>query len=150
MNLRDEATSTRPCTDFCSFCEYISGRLPWHPVIEWGSAVAFLNVRQRSRGALLIAPRRHVQTLADLSEGEACEIFHLIGKITQLMMRKLSPDGLHTWCNSGVAAGQSEPHMHFQIVARYDGVPYSFESSDSLDMTPRTQLVTLAAMLREQ
>jgi diadenosine tetraphosphate (Ap4A) HIT family hydrolase len=140
--------STRlPHTDFCSFCEYISGRLPWHPIIETDMAVAFLNVRQRSRGSLLVAPRRHVGTLVDLVAEEITDIFSVVRQTSHLLTRALSPDGLHTWCNSGEIAGQSEPHMHFQIVPRYEGVPYGFERSSQLEITSRTELEALAALL---
>jgi histidine triad (HIT) family protein len=126
--------------DLCIFCEYIAGRLPWYPVRECDLGVVFLNLRQRSEGALLVAPRRHAGWITDLTMPELRELLSLTRDASALLFRAFVPDGLHTWCNSGEASGQSEPHFHFQIVPRYSGRPYSFDSSRALSNTPNAVL----------
>src|SRR4051812_21799717 len=59
-----------PRNPYCSFCENISNRFPWHPIVEWEHAVAFVNVRQRSHGSMLVATRRHVGTFTELLPAE--------------------------------------------------------------------------------
>jgi histidine triad (HIT) family protein len=127
-------------TQLCAFCEYISGRVLWFPVWEHRSGVVFLNLRQRSEGALLVAPRRHVTKLTDLTKDEFLEILVLTRKASVLVMRTYAPDALHTWCNLGEASGQSEAHAHFQVVPRYASRPYTFEGSGNLSNTPNAVL----------
>jgi len=113
----------------CFFCEYIAGRLPWYPLEENEHACTFLNIRQRSRGALLVAPRRHVQALSMLSEAEMVGMMECVQRAGAAITRALEPDGLHLFCNAGRIAGQSEGHVHFQVIPRYDGVAYDFRAS---------------------
>jgi histidine triad (HIT) family protein len=136
-----------PENPFCCFCECISERLPYFPLLETGNAVVFLNPRQRSEGSLLVAPRRHVSTLVELTEKEMSDVLLLTRRTGEILLTKLQPDGLHTWCNCGVAAGQSEAHVHFQVVPRYKDVPYTFASSNELPFTLAHTLSALANKL---
>ena len=134
--------------DLCIFCEYIAGRLPWYPVWQRDHGVVFLNLRQRSEGALLVAPRRHAQSITDLSADELHGLLSLTTEATNLLFRTFMPDGIHTWCSSGAAAGQSEPHFHFQIVPRYTGRPYTFDSSRALANTTNVVLASTLGKLQ--
>lgn len=134
--------------DLCIFCEYVAGRLPFYPVWSSELGVVFLNLRQRSEGAVLVAPRRHAGSLTDLTVREIHELLAMTRDVTKLLGRAFAPDGLHTWCNVGAVSGQSEPHVHFQIVPRYTGRPYTFDSSRALLNTPNTVLAaTLGKLL---
>jgi len=113
----------------CWFCEYAAGRLPWNPVATSALAVAFVNPRQRSRGALLVAPRRHTQTISRMTAAEMQAVAHLVQEASRALTAALDPDGLHVFCNAGQQAGQSEEHVHFQIIPRYAGLAYDFAAS---------------------
>jgi histidine triad (HIT) family protein len=135
--------------DLCIFCEYIAGRLPYYPVYRTELSVVFLNLRQRSEGALLVAPLRHADWITDLTQPELRELISLSQDVTKLLSRAFQPDGVHTWCNSGAAAGQSEPHFHFQIVPRYTNQPYTFDSSRALSNTPNVVLAQTLSKLNQ-
>jgi histidine triad (HIT) family protein len=135
--------------DLCIFCEYIAGRLPYYPVRKTELGVVFLNLRQRSEGALLVAIRRHADWITDLTKPELQELIALTQDATKLLYRTFQPDGIHTWCNSGAAAGQSEPHFHFQIVPRYTNRAYTFDSSRALLNTPNVTLAQTLSKLKQ-
>jgi diadenosine tetraphosphate (Ap4A) HIT family hydrolase len=96
---------------------------------------------------MLIAPRRHVGTLSALELDEMDEILLLIQQMSRRAWSAFAPSGLHTWCNSGVAAGQSEGHMHFQIVPRYQDRPYSFDSSRHIELASVVELSGIRSRL---
>lgn len=137
-----------PDVDPCPFCVYLSGAVAWEPVLLTGRVAAFVNNRQRSRGALLVAPRRHIQRLADLDADEVDETLRVVRAVSAAVTRAFQPDGLHVWCGGGVLAGQSEPHVHFQVMPRYADVEYTFATSHDLDLTDRAERVETATQLR--
>ena len=96
-----------------------------------------------------MAPRRHAQSITDLSADELHGLLSLTTEATNLLFRTFMPDGIHTWCSSGAAAGQSEPHFHFQIVPRYTGRPYTFDSSRALANTTNVVLASTLGKLQQ-
>jgi diadenosine tetraphosphate (Ap4A) HIT family hydrolase len=131
----------------CSICGFIEGRWAWEPVARNGVAVAFVNRRQRSRGALLVAPFAHVTSILDLSAEETGELLLLARHVMARLEARLAPDGMHLFWTYGAPAGQSEEHLHLQLVPRYDGVGYSFASTLSIPLTPRSERKELARLL---
>lgn len=136
-----------PDAPFCRFCECIAGRLPWFPLVEEEHAVALLNPRQRMSGATLIAPRRHVHAFSELTAVEARAILGLALAMSERLQSALTVDGIHVFCNSGVAAGQSEPHAHVQVIPRYADQPYTFVSSRTLEIARPDDLTALSKKL---
>lgn len=132
----------------CSICGFVEGRFAWEPVARTPHAVAFVNRRQRSRGALLVAPFRHAASVVDLDPDEAADLFLLAQHVMGRIEARLDPDGMHLFWTYGAPAGQSEPHLHLQVVPRYDGVPYSFASALEIPVTPRAERIAVAKALK--
>ncbi|WP_444919883.1 HIT family protein [Microbulbifer sp. CnH-101-G] len=107
-----------------------------------------INPRQRSRGALLVMPFAHTHHLTDCNPQELSDISDLTLTGIHLLRETLEPDGIHTFCNSGMAAGQSEDHMHVQIIPRYAQDPYSFAPSDEIPISSDDELMSLAISLQ--
>jgi len=138
-----------PKRELCPLCEYMEGRLPCSKIVRGKYVSAFMNLRQRSVGSVLVAPHRHVQALTMLNTDEAHELIDLTNRIGRAVVDALKPQGLHSWCNVGEPAGQSLPHLHFQIVPRYEDVPYTFVGSAELTITAPVDLEVIAAKLIE-
>ncbi|OOG43455.1 hypothetical protein B0E51_01190 [Rhodanobacter sp. C05] len=136
-----------PKRELCPLCEYMEGRLSCSKIFRGKHVSAFMNLRQRSVGSVLVAPHRHVQSLTMLNPDEAHELISLSNRIGRAIVDVLKPQGLHSWCNVGEPAGQSLPHLHFQIVPRYEDVPYTFVGSAELTITPPADLDVLAARM---
>lgn len=131
----------------CSNCKRFRDELPWMPVLTVGTMRSFVHPRQRSRGALVIAPARHILTLAELSADETRDLATILRVLTVAISSAFSPDGMHTFCNNGVLAGQSEPHLHFQLTPRYRGALYSYGPSESIPLTAERVQEALAEQL---
>ncbi len=86
--------------------EFFFGRFDKYPVSE---------------GHLLIIPKRHAETLFDLTEPERTALFELVEQGKDLLTDKYHPDGFNFGVNQGAAAGQTIPHLHLHIIPRYRG-----------------------------
>lgn len=74
-----------------------------------------------SKGHLLIIPKRHVETLFELTEDERTSLFQLIEAGKDLLVAEFDPAGFNFGVNQGAAAGQTIPHLHLHVIPRYAG-----------------------------
>jgi histidine triad (HIT) family protein len=101
----------------CLFCNIASGKIPAEKVYEDDDAVAFRDISPQAPTHILIIPRKHIETLNDLGEGDAT----LIGKLI-LVARKLadsegiSESGYRTVFNCNQDAGQAVFHIHLHLL----------------------------------
>jgi ATP adenylyltransferase len=81
-----------------------------------------LNKYPYNNGHLIVAPKRHVKSLEDLSTSELNALIVAIQRCSNLLSRALSPDGFNIGANLGKMAGAGiEDHIHFHIVPRWEG-----------------------------
>lgn len=73
-------------------------------------------------GHLLVAPRRHVPGLEDLTKEETLDLLVMVRKSIGVLKKVMSPEGFNVGLNLGRVAGAGvEEHMHFHIVPRWNG-----------------------------
>ncbi|WNZ56774.1 HIT family protein [Microbulbifer sp. MKSA007] len=106
-----------------------------------------VNPRQRSKGALLVIPSWHTNHFTACDSAVLSDVSNLILTGVDILREAFQPDGIHTFCNSGVSAGQSEDHMHVQIIPRYADEPYSFVPSDEIPLLAEDKLAELVSVL---
>lgn len=71
---------------------------------------------------LLVAPRKHTNTLDDLNQEESLELFSTLSKSISVLKESINPDGFNIGMNLGNIAGAGvEDHLHFHIVSRWSG-----------------------------
>ncbi|MSR30114.1 MAG: HIT domain-containing protein [Gemmataceae bacterium] len=94
-----------------------------HLIVERASAsVVMLNKFPYNNGHLLIAPKRHVGDLNQLTSGETLEVQQLIGRYVDKITILMSPHGFNVGINLGAAAGAGVPgHLHWHVVPRWNG-----------------------------
>jgi histidine triad (HIT) family protein len=103
----------------CVFCDIMAGRAPAHFVLEDEECVAFLDRRPLFPGHVLVVPRVHRETLADLSPAETAALFDRVRTISGALERALGADGSFLAMNNRVS--QSVPHAHVHAVPRRRG-----------------------------
>ncbi len=74
-----------------------------------------------SPGHTLIVTRRHVASLAEVTDAEARAIWALLGATRAELDRTSKPDGYNVGVNDGAAAGQTVQHLHVHLIPRYAG-----------------------------
>ena len=100
----------------CLFCEIAAGRVASDIVYEDEGAVAFLDHRPLFPGHVLLVPRNHVETLADLPAQQVGAFFQAAQRLEVAVERALVADGSFVAINNRVS--QSVPHLHVHIVPR--------------------------------
>lgn len=108
----------------CVFCTEAAGSLaPADSLRVHGgnTAIALLNKFPYSSGHLMVAPRRHLGALGDLTDDEALEI-HRLATAVDVLTRVYGPGGFNLGWNLGRVAGAGiADHVHLHVVPRWAG-----------------------------
>jgi ATP adenylyltransferase len=82
--------------------------------------ITVLNRYPYNNGHLLVAPRRHVGDLPDLSRDEHIECLERIGNWIRTYRKLLNAEGFNIGLNLGRVAGAGVPsHLHWHLVPRW-------------------------------
>ena len=85
-------------------------------------AVVVLNRYPYNNGHLLIAPRRHVGDLSEMTSDEHIECIEQLAKLTRVYRKCLNAEGFNIGLNLGRVAGAGLPgHLHWHFVPRWAG-----------------------------
>jgi histidine triad (HIT) family protein len=103
----------------CLFDAIVAGAVPAHIVLDDGAVVAFLDARPVFKGHLLVVPRRHFVTLADLPGELIAPLFATVRLISAALPAALGAQGTFVAVNNVVS--QSVPHVHVHVVPRTKG-----------------------------
>jgi histidine triad (HIT) family protein len=103
----------------CVFCDIVAGRVPADIVLADDEVVAFLDARPVFKGHVLVAPRGHVATLADLPSAGLGPFFLRVQRVSAAMPAALGCQGTFVALNNVVS--QSVPHLHVHVVPRTRG-----------------------------
>ena len=100
----------------CLFCAVIAGIQPSEFVLDDEVAVGFLDHRPVFKGHVLVVPRTHVVTLADLPAELVGPFFIRVQRVAAAVQAALTADGSFVAMNNVVS--QSVPHLHVHVVPR--------------------------------
>jgi diadenosine tetraphosphate (Ap4A) HIT family hydrolase len=100
----------------CIFCNLENDIL-----VENDSSLAFFDNYPISNGHSLVIPKRHVETLWELTDREYSDCFLAARSVKEILSNQHSPDGFNIGVNCGEAAGQSIWHAHIHVIPRYKG-----------------------------
>ena len=109
---------TASVTD-CVFCKIVAGEVLAHIVSEDRATVAFLDARPVFKGHVLVVPRQHYVTLADLPPAGVAPLFERVRLLSVAVPAGLGAQGTFVALNNVVS--QSVPHLHVHVVPRTKG-----------------------------
>jgi histidine triad (HIT) family protein len=98
------------------FCQIVAGDLPAAVVHRDDETVSFLDHRPLFAGHLLLVPREHVVTLADLPPSRVDYFFRVAQRLEVAVERATGSDGSLVLINNRVS--QSVPHLHLHVIPR--------------------------------
>lgn len=107
----------------CLFCKIAAGTLPSARVLETDHAVAFLDINPVNQGHVLLVPRAHHATLADLPDDLAAATATLVPRLCRAVLAATGAVGLNLIVNNGEVAGQTIHHGHWHLIPRFVGDP---------------------------
>lgn len=138
-----------PVHDTCPYCEYLAGYSACAFAYRDRRVAAFMNRSQYERGAVLLIPNEHVESILDLDAALMTAIFGAAQRIARAMVERFGAVGLNIFQNNGIRAGQSVAHYHIHLVPRYaTSVPWRRFREADFPQTPHDELERLAADLR--
>jgi len=103
----------------CVFCDIVAGRVSAAKVLDERTVVGFLDHQPLFPGHVLVAPREHHATLAELPEAEIQPYFGAVRRIASAVERAMQADG--TFVAINIKISQSVPHLHTHVVPRRKG-----------------------------
>jgi histidine triad (HIT) family protein len=103
----------------CVFCSIASGDIAAPMVFSDENTAAFLDARPVFKGHVLVVPREHVVTLADLPARLIDPFFSTVRLISAAVPAALGAQGTFVAANNVVS--QSVPHLHMHVVPRTKG-----------------------------
>ncbi|MGV9211349.1 HIT family protein [Micromonospora sp. RB23] len=103
----------------CVFCGIVSGDVPAFRVADEPDGVAFLDTRPVFAGHVLVVPRTHLVTLAELPAELLPGYFALVQRLAVAVETGLGAGGTFVAMNNRVS--QSVPHLHTHVVPRTKG-----------------------------
>ena len=107
----------------CVFCRAQEGGGQSQLVLWQGDACfVILNLYPYNNGHLMVVPRRHVGTLADVEPDELSELMRLTRLSEIVLTEAYHPQGLNVGMNLGRPAGAGVvDHVHIHVVPRWTG-----------------------------
>lgn len=99
----------------CLFCRIAAGEVPADVVHQDDQTVAFRDINPRAPTHVLVIPRRHVPSVANLTDADG----DLLGALFGAVRRVAEDAGLRDYrvvSNTGAGAGQSVFHLHLHVL----------------------------------
>jgi len=102
-------------SDHCLFCRIIAGGIPSRRSYEDDRVVAFADIKPAAPVHLLVVPRRHLASLADVTDGDRDLIAHLV-LVASRLGQATCPGGWRLVVNVGQEGGQTVDHLHVHLM----------------------------------
>lgn len=114
----------------CIFCQIVAGGSPATFVHEDDEVVAFLDINPVTPGHLLVVPRMHAPSLAEVSDDLANQMFATARHMAAaLRASELRCDGVNLFYADGEAAFQEVFHSHLHVIPRFVGDGFSISAN---------------------
>ena len=100
----------------CLFCKIIAGDIPSTKVYEDHQVLAFRDIAPQAPTHILVIPKAHIASVAELTEENAGVVAHIFAVIPQIAKAEGLVNGYRVVSNCGADAGQTVHHLHFHIL----------------------------------
>lgn len=108
-------------TDDCLFCKIVDKKQAADIVFENEQLIVFKDIFPKSPVHLLVVPKKHMDSLNELSEEDSELISHLMLQLPRIAKDNGIGDGYRTIANTGSKAGQVIFHLHFHLMGGGEG-----------------------------
>jgi ATP adenylyltransferase len=106
----------------CIFCDAWANADAVLVLLRGRHTFVILNLYPYNNGHLMVAPSRHINTLASLLPDERQELMAMARWAEMALTEVYRPQGINVGINLGKAAGAGiEDHLHVHLVPRWTG-----------------------------
>jgi histidine triad (HIT) family protein len=101
----------------CPFCRIVTGELPSTIVHEDAELIAIRDIAPRAPTHILILPREHIPSAADLTTADAALLGNIFAAAVSLAASEgIADRGYRVVTNVGQWGGQTVDHLHFHLM----------------------------------
>lgn len=111
-----ETAASAMSTD-CLFCRIVAGEIPSDKLYEDDVVVAIRDIAPRAPTHILLMPRRHIRSAAELTEADGPMLGRLFAVAAQLARDAgIADSGYRLVSNVGRWGGQTIDHLHVHLM----------------------------------
>jgi histidine triad (HIT) family protein len=103
-------------TPDCLFCKIAAGVIPVTRLYEDDSVLAFPDINPQAPVHILIIPKRHFASLAQISSTETELLGELLLAVSNIAHQQKLDNGFRTVINTGTEGGQTVDHLHLHLL----------------------------------
>lgn len=138
----------------CTFCDM--GKIVHEIFYEDSNFLGIYNIKPVFPGHSLLIPRRHIESLTQLSPEEAGGLLAVLQKVMTALKAVYAADGFNVVVQEGASAGGTIEHLHIHLLPRKSGdVPAGEEwfahfrhMEHSRKTIPKTQILANIEKIR--
>lgn len=106
-----------PTDPDCLFCKIVAGEIPSTNVHEDDTVLAFRDINPRSPTHILVIPKEHIASAADLTEAHGPLLGKLFGATADIARSEgIADAGYRVVTNVGRWGGQTVDHLHLHLM----------------------------------
>ncbi len=121
----------------CPYCNISNNGSDHEVIIRNDKCTYSLLKDQEIKGAGIIVPNEHRETVFDLTEDEWSATYRLLHEVKYYLDQYYEPDGYNVGWNCGQVGGQHVFHAHLHVIPRYSdemmagrGIRYLFKNTN--------------------
>jgi len=100
----------------CLFCKIVDGTVPSAAVYQDELCYAFADIHPHAPTHVLVVPRRHIASLADVQRDDQRLLGHLLWVAAEIARIKGLGNGYRVVVNNGDDGGQTVDHLHLHVL----------------------------------
>ena len=100
----------------CIFCKIAAGDIPAKKAYEDDSVVAFYDLEPQAPVHILIIPKQHISSCAEITEENSAVVAHIFEVAAKLGKELGLENGYRIVNNCGADGGQTVHHLHFHFM----------------------------------
>lgn len=103
--------------DDCIFCDIVAKKAESKIVYEDEAALAFVDINKQAPVHILVIPKKHIRSLAEIEDADFPTIAHLFEVSNKVAQQEgISRKGYRLVINCGIESGQSVWHLHIHLL----------------------------------
>ncbi len=107
----------RPRDPGCLFCRIVAGEIPSTRVAEDDVAIAIRDIAPRAPTHVLVLPREHIPSAAELTDADAPIVGRLFAMAAEIARAEgIAEGGYRIVTNVGAWGGQTVDLLHFHLM----------------------------------
>ncbi|MDD4351983.1 MAG: histidine triad nucleotide-binding protein [Candidatus Gracilibacteria bacterium] len=101
----------------CVFCKILNGEIESNLVYSDEEIVAFNDINPKAPIHILIVPRKHIESVAEMERGDEFIVGNMI-KVAKILAEenRIGEKGYKLLINVGEEGGQVVPHLHLHLL----------------------------------